>query len=156
MRRLLPADWLALVDGLTPRSLLQYALQTVPEALVYAVASDADPGVPQSSVLTRAAERQRIEDANNLKTVTRRAHVAELRNDFFISLEMSLSDSAPLLLDQLRRDNELHYSTAMHDGPAAFSVLWTKYHDVALIRAPEARVHDDFLHHLRLNHLPAN
>ena len=50
VRRLLPADWLALVDGLTPRSLLQYALQTVPEALVYAVASDADPGVPQSSV----------------------------------------------------------------------------------------------------------
>ena len=73
VRRMLPADWLALVDGLTPRSLLQYSLQTVPDALVFRAAADGDPGVPQSSVLTRTAERQRIEDANTLKTVTKEA-----------------------------------------------------------------------------------
>ena len=47
VRRMLSADWLALVDGLTPRVLLQYNHQVVPAALVFSAATDANPGVPQ-------------------------------------------------------------------------------------------------------------
>jgi hypothetical protein len=139
VRRILPGDWLALLNGLQPRALLQYEPQSVPAALVFAAATQTDPGVPQSSVLTRDAEILRITDANAQKTSAKAAHDAELRHAFFVALELSLCDTAPLLLDQLRRDHVLGYSNAMHDGPAAFNVLWTRYHDASLMRAPGAR-----------------
>ena len=57
VRRLLPADWLSLLDGVTPRSLLQYTQHTVPTALAFLPAVDAaNPGVPQTSVLSREME----------------------------------------------------------------------------------------------------
>jgi hypothetical protein len=126
VRRILPSDWLALMDGTPPRTLLQYQTQTVPGALIFAPPVDANPGVPQASVLARDLEIQRITDANTIKQATHQAHEAELRNDFFIALEMSLADTAPLLLDKLRDAHTLTYNTNMHDGPVAFQELWDK------------------------------
>ena len=118
VKRLLPSDWLSLVDGVTPRTLFQYQKQTVPSALVYAAADLANnvPGVPQTSVLSRELDIERVTDANNIKDQTLEAHTAEMRNDFFIALEMSLADSAPLMLDNLRTSHVLTYSASMHEA----------------------------------------
>ena len=129
VRRLLPADWLSLLNGVRPRVLLQYLPLTVPGALVYTVANDATgtPGVPQSSVISRELEINRITDSNAVRALSKAAHEAELHNDFFVALEISLSESSPLLLDKLRKDHELTYGAGLHDGVEAFKAICARY-----------------------------
>ena len=128
VRRTLPADWLSLLNGLTPRVLMQYEALAVPDELVYLAAVDGgNPGVPVTSVLSRALERTKVEGTNLARAEARAAHEAELRNDFFVALELSLHDSSPLLLDKLRRAYPLGFSAEMHDGPKAFKELITRY-----------------------------
>ena len=83
--------WLSLLNGVTSRLLLQYNQLTVPTALVYLAAAGENPGVPQTSVLSRELDRTRVEDTNTSRTEARAAHEAELRNDFFVSLEIVAS-----------------------------------------------------------------
>ena len=148
VRRMLPSDWLSILDGVTPRILLQYKRLTVPVALMYAAVNDPDPGVPQTSVLSRELEIHRVQDTNAARDDSETAHMAELCNDFFVALELSLHESAPLLLDKLRTDHPLAYCASMHDGPAAFRVLVDRYKADA-IRHTEATQHDDCLLKLR-------
>ena len=74
---LLPADQRALVDGLTPRSLLGYKPSTVP-----AVIAPGDPGAAQ-----REALRIQIEDANAVKADQKEAHMSEIKGNMFASLQ---------------------------------------------------------------------
>ena len=157
VRRILPPDWTSLVNGSTPRSLLQYNALTVPAALVFQVADPANnvPGIPQTSVLARDLEIAKSTDINAARLVARAAHAAELANEFFVALEVSLADASPLLLDKLRADHEQAYNAGMHDGPAAFLALCARY-DPAHIGHPEASEHDDFLLRLRFHPLATN
>ena len=87
VRRTLPADWLSLLNGATPRALLQYRALTVPNALVFAIpdANDATiPGVPQSSVLARSLEILKITDTNTARALAEASHKAEMQNEFLL------------------------------------------------------------------------
>ena len=144
VRRALSADWLALLNGITPRAFLQYNALALPTALIFQ-AADPDNGVasvPQASVLAREHEIAKTLDVNAARALSLESHEAEMRNDFFIALELSLVDSAPLLLDKLRRDHRLAYNNNMHDGPAALTALAARYNTANMLK-PEATRHDD-------------
>ena len=143
IRRTLPADWLSMLNGATPRTLLQYSAIAVPAALVFMVADVANgvPGTPQQSVIARDLEISKTTDMNVARALSKASHEAELRNEFFVALEITLSDSAPLLLDKLRKDHILAFNADMHDGPAAFRAICDRYSPAHIehVEAQDAR-----------------
>ena len=93
---LLPADQRALVDWLTPRSLLAYKASTVPAAI-----ADGETGAAQ-----REALRIQIQDANAIKADQKEAHMSEIKGNMFASLQAALKPKAPLLLSKLEKDHK--------------------------------------------------
>ena len=145
VRRAIPADWSKLLSGGTPRTLLQYRALTVPSALVYAAPGAdpaANPGVTASQVSARDLKIQEVVDKNTALAASSDAHRAEIQNDFFVALEVALFDVAPLLLERMRTAFPLTYNVDMHDGPAAFTAIVTKYTPGAISHV-EATTHDD-------------
>ena len=72
VRRTLPADWLSLLNGVTPRTLLQYTALSVPVALVFQPADEAN-GVPGTRVKAqRAPWRARVRPGERVTAQQRR------------------------------------------------------------------------------------
>ena len=80
---LLSADQRAIVEGNTPRSLLQYTAATIPPVLV----ADAATGVTATAAAQREAVRLQIQDSNDLKEQQYRAHESEIRLSLFLAIE---------------------------------------------------------------------
>ena len=87
IRRTLPADWLSMLNGATPRTLLQYSALAVPATLVFLAADVANgvPGTPQVSAIARELEIAKTGDVNSARALAKTSQEAELRNAFLLS-----------------------------------------------------------------------
>ena len=92
---LIPADQRALVDGRTPRTLLQYRSLSVPPSLV------AGGGITAAAVAAREADRLILIERNKLKDDQLASHNSEMRLSLFQSIYNALKPNAPLLLNKL-------------------------------------------------------
>ena len=110
---MLPADQRALVDGRTPRTLLQYRAVSVPPALV------PGEGITAAVVAGREATRLSTRDANALKDDQARYHESEIRLALFQSIYSALKPNAPLLLKKLEARCKQDEFPAVHDGVKA-------------------------------------
>ena len=82
---LLPADQRALVDGRTPRTLLQYRSLSVPPSLV------AGGGITAAAVAAREADRLIVIEGNRLRDDQFASHNSEMRLSLFQSIYYALS-----------------------------------------------------------------
>ena len=147
---LLPADQRALVDGITPRVLIQYTHASVPAALTLGT------DVTAAMVATRDALRMQIEDANNLKTLSKQAHESEIKASLFTSLQSALKPNAPLLLNKLETEcKQTGAYSDLYDGLAAWKEL-EKRGKIDAQRPGEAANHDARLTMLDLKPLAAD
>ena len=85
----------ALLENRTPRSIMVYDHNTVPAELT---ASEHTTG---ATVAQREVQRQAVIDANDAKTRQKKEHLAELRENIFLSLQAALKPNAPTLLNTL-------------------------------------------------------
>jgi len=122
-RPCLRPDWVALVDGAVPRSLIKYTPRVVPAALV--IAPVAAPGAPlvadtgnPAQVSARDALIAQVTEENLIRATERDAHEAELKYELFMALDSSLRSHAPLLLSYLK--TTFHWRTTQ----LGLMVLW--------------------------------
>ena len=95
----LTSDEVALIAGAQPASLLQYADLSVPPALV----ADAPNGITPAMVEQRLVSTMRAQDENTQRQAYRQSKRAEIRNGLFAKLEAAMHNTAPLLLEKLKR-----------------------------------------------------
>ena len=115
---LLPADQRALVDGRTPRTLLQYRPATLPDALVEA------GGITAAAVAARDATRMSVNDSNTLKQDQMVSHESEIRLSLYQSLQNALKPNAPLLLKKLEaKCKQDPPNDVVQDGVKAWKML---------------------------------
>ena len=114
---LLPADQRALVDGRTPRTLLQYRAVSVPPSLVLG------EGITAAVVAAREASKLATRDANALKADQAKSHESEIRLALFQSIYSALKPNAPLLLKKLEVRCKQDEFAAVNDGVKAWKIL---------------------------------
>eukprot|EP00327_Prymnesium_parvum_P009921 CAMPEP_0184388058 /NCGR_PEP_ID=MMETSP0007-20130409/11275_1 /TAXON_ID=97485 /ORGANISM="Prymnesium parvum, Strain Texoma1" /LENGTH=270 /DNA_ID=CAMNT_0026736745 /DNA_START=371 /DNA_END=1180 /DNA_ORIENTATION=- len=159
-RPCLRPDWVALVDGATPRSLIKYTARAAPTALTLAPAAPAAPvadtGTP-AQVAARDTLIAQVAEENALRALELAAHDAELRYEFFLALDSALRFHAPLLLQHLQTAFPLAYNAAWGDGPEAYAYLHLTFAGAnAVALRTEDDSHDDFMVALRLKPLLEN
>ena len=137
---LLRPDETSLVDGDTPRTLIQYRDSTVPDALV-AGAADATTGITAAHVATRAMQIQSVVDENSKRLEQRKSHLSEIEDGFFKKLQVALKPNAPLLLNRLEAQFKQTLFTKRHIGSAAWKHIETMSLPAAML-AGEDSVHD--------------
>ena len=141
---LLPADQRALVDGRTPRTLLQYRPATLPAALVEA------GGITAAAVAARDATRMSVNDSNALKQDQMVSHESEIRLSLYQSLHNALKPNAPLLLKKLEaKCKQDPPNDVVQDGVKAWKLL--VYIWANRTRNCQAKLSTTTLNCLRLN-----
>ena len=148
---MMPSDWKAVMDGITPHSLIGHMDRPVPGALVESAVA---PLVTNSMVESREQLIEEITYQNNVRAEQRLSGAAQLRHSLFEALRRSLRPNAPLLLARLEAAHPLAGAyAAWRDGPAAFAALEAQFAPATALET-EADAHEDHLTALRLKPLP--
>ena len=152
-RTLFKSQWRALLDGAELRELIQYRPSVLLPAITMTVptADGSHTGLSHAAEKTREAENAKITESNTNKLAHIALAHAEIKNECWLAIEMSMYDVAPIRMTALKSAHALvpPHPTSWSDGIAAFRELEADLVANAVAAPGEAICHDDELHRLR-------